>query len=152
MTWALSRHPYSQSYARVHLGAGGYFLPVSQEGGSGSSLLLLLRPDGIPPWWIHQSHRTHTLQTCASRVIPLQMFSASTVCGADYSGWGDPKKFWTDDAPAPPPILLLRAPDSPADDSTASANKIWTSWLWNVNYLMNTFLFGTRRVLGIITP
>ena len=70
------------------------------------------------------------------------MFSASTVCGADHSEGGDPKKFWTDDAAAPPPILLLRAPDSPADDSTASANKIWTSWLWNVNYLMNTFLFG----------
>ena len=148
MTWALSRQ-VMRGYIWGQVGIS--FL--CHKRADLAPAFFLLRPDGIPPWWIHQSHRTHTLQTCASRVIPLQMFSASTVCGADYSEWGgDPKKFWTDDAAAPPPILLLRAPDSPADDSTASANKIWTSWLWNVNYLMNTFLFGTRRILGNIIP
>ena len=47
----LPLHPYSQSYARVHLGAGGYFLPVSQEGGSGSITTRLQPSSPSSPRW-----------------------------------------------------------------------------------------------------
>ena len=78
----------------------------------------------------------HTLQTC---VIPLEMFehgveraAVSPLLGA---GW--PQNVWDWRCASPAlTILTLHAPDPPTDDSTASANKIWTSCFWNVNYLM----------------
>ena len=61
----------SRSYAGwVHLGTGGYFLSYIGR----TSDPIQVAPEGILPWWIHQFHRTHTLQTC---VIPLEKFGTS---------------------------------------------------------------------------
>ena len=127
---------WSWSYAaRVHLGAGGYFLSHMradlQPIPPGS---LLLRRDGILPWWIHQFHPTHAPDMSIA-CNPIRNVGNEEHGCKPITWWPQDVRDWRCASPASP-FLTFRAPDPPTDDSTASANKIWTGCFWNVRYLM----------------